>query len=96
MGDDFKMNNVEAKLMLRACRPGGRDAADPCFAEALAQVERDLELQQWFANEQAFDLRMRDKLQAAVPVPAGLKARLLAQRKIAPALPWWRRFSDRV
>jgi len=35
------MNNDEAKFILRAYRPGGPDAADPQFAEALAGVGID-------------------------------------------------------
>ena len=84
------MNNQEAKLILQAYRPGGQDAADPLFAEALEQVRRDPELQKWFAKEQTLDQRIQAKLQEAIPVPLGLKANLLAQRKITQAVPWWR------
>jgi len=35
------MNNQEAKFILAAYRPGGQDASDPLFAEALEQVRRD-------------------------------------------------------
>ena len=50
------MNNQEAKLILQAYRPGGRDTFDPLFAEALEQARRDPELQKWFAErKQALD-----------------------------------------
>ena len=42
------MNNQEAKFILGAYRPGGRDAVDPMFSEALAQAGRDPELRAWF------------------------------------------------
>lgn len=83
------MNNQEAKLILQAYRPGGRDASDPLFAEALEQAQRDPELQKWFAEEQALDSHIQSKLQTAVTVPPHLKANLLALRKIVRPVPWW-------
>ncbi len=74
------MNNQEAKLILQACRPGGQDASDPMFAEALEQVRGDPELQQWFADQCAYDARIGSKLKEAIPIPPDLKASLLAQR----------------
>jgi len=84
------MNIQEAKLILQAYRPGGQDAADPMFAEALALAQRDPELQKWLAQEQALDSLVQTRLQKAVPVPFGLKTRLLAQRKAVRPTPWWR------
>ena len=83
------MNNQEAKLILQAYRPNGQDASDPFFAEALAQVRQDPELQKWFAEETAFNARLQARLEAAVPIPAGLKSDLLALRKTVPLTPWW-------
>src|ERR1700739_3420120 len=84
------MNNQEAKLILQAYRANGEDASDPFFAEALAQVRQDPELQKWFAEEMAFNARMQARLEAAIPIPAVLKSNLLALRKTAPApAPWW-------
>lgn len=80
------MNNQEAKWILQACRPGGRDDPDPMFAEALEQVRRDPELREWFVEERAFDSHVHDKLQQAITVPSGLKAALLAQRKMADTM----------
>jgi hypothetical protein len=89
IGGAIDMNNHEARLILQGYRPGGQDAADPLFAEVLEQVQRDPELQKWFAKEQAFDLRMQAKLQEAIPIPSGLKANLLAQRKVVQPVRWW-------
>ena len=84
------MNNQEAKLILQAYRANGEDASDPFFAEALAQVRQDPELQKWFAEEMAFNARLQTRLDAAIPIPAGLKSNLLALRKTAPPpAPWW-------
>jgi len=83
------MNNQEAKLILQAYRPGGRDTFDPLFAEALEQARRDPELQKWFAEEQALDSQIQSKLRPAVAVPRDLKANLLALRKMIRPVPWW-------
>ena len=83
------MNNQEAKLILQAYRPNGQDAADPFFAEALEQARRDPELQKWFAEENALNARLQSRLETAIPIPTGLKADLLAQRKIVRPAPWW-------
>jgi len=85
------MNNEEAKLILQAYRPGGRDANDPRFHEALEQAQRDPELARWFANEQALDSRISAKVQASVKPPAYLKSQLLAQRTIVRPFVWWQR-----
>ena len=84
------MNNEEAKLILQAYRPGGQDANDPRFREALEQAQRDPELARWFANEQALDSRISAKVQAAIKPPAHLKSQLLAQRKIVRPVAWWK------
>lgn len=84
------MNHQEAKLILQAYHPDGKDASDPFFAEALEQVRRDPELQKWFAAENALEAHLQASLQTAVPVPSGLKSNLLALRKIVRPAPWWR------
>lgn len=84
------MNNEEAKLILQAYRPGGRDANDPRFREALEQAQRDPELARWFANEQALDSRISAKFKASIATPAHLKAQLLAQTKILRPVAWWK------
>lgn len=85
------MNPDEAKFLLRARRPGGRDANDPVFAEALAAAERDPLLKAWHEREERRDAVLGAKL-GEVPVPADLRAALLAGGRVsrAPAA-WWRR-----
>ncbi len=84
------MNNEAAKLILQAYRPGGQDANDPRFRAALEQAQRDPELALWFANEQALDSRISDKLKASITPPAHLKSQLLAQTKIIRPVEWWK------
>jgi len=83
------MNNQEAKLILQAYRPNGQDASDPFFAEALEQARRDPDLKKWFEEETMLNGRIQGRLQAAVPVPPGLKLELLALRKTVRLAPWW-------
>src|SRR5579871_3009993 len=83
------MNNQEAKLILQAYRPGGEDASDPLFAEALEQARRDPELQKWFAEQIALETHLKARLETAIPVPRGLKSDLLALRKTSRPAPWW-------
>jgi uncharacterized membrane protein YbaN (DUF454 family) len=83
------MNNQEARLILQAYRPGGEDASDPLFAEALEQARRDPELQKWLAEQNALEARLQARLETAIPIPRGLKSDLLALRKISRPAPWW-------
>jgi len=85
------MNSEEAKLILQAYRPGGQDANDSRFREALEQAQHDPELARWFANEQALDSRISAKVRASITPPTHLKSQLLAQRKIVRPVSWWRR-----
>jgi hypothetical protein len=85
------VDKTEAKIILQAYRPNGTDAADPQFAAALELARQDAELGAWFAEQQAFDRAITAKLRTA-PVPADLRASILAGRKVVtppPAL--WRR-----
>jgi anti-sigma factor RsiW len=91
------MNREEAKLILQVCRPGGQDAGDTQFAEALALLKSDTELAAWFADQQKFDAFVSRKLKS-VAVPPGLKAKILAgaipvRQKIVelPAPAWWQK-----
>lgn len=84
------MNHEEAKLILQAYRPGGQDAHDPQFREALEMARRDPELGRWLANEQALDARISERVRTALPPPPFLKSRLLAQRVTARPVAWWR------
>jgi hypothetical protein len=71
------MTHHEAKFLLRAYRSDGRDAADPVFKDALAQVGQDPLLRSWFEREQSFDREVTAKLGALQP-PAGLREAILA------------------
>lgn len=83
------MNAEDAKFLLRACRPDGRDAADPTFAEALAAAERDPQLRAWLERERAFDSAVAAKLQAVAPPPELKQAILAGARVSRPGRRWW-------
>jgi hypothetical protein len=83
------MNIQEAKFILGAYRPNGRDAADPMFAEALGQAERDPELRAWLERERKFDTAFAGRLRDIAP-PAELRAAILAgARASRPRRRWW-------
>lgn len=85
------MDKNEAKIILQAYRPSGADAEDAHFAEALKLMQEDAELKAWFDEQQAFDRAVSAKLRSA-PVPADLRASILAGRKVVkPQIAWWRR-----
>jgi hypothetical protein len=81
------MDNREAKFFLNAYRPGGQDANDPRFAEALNQARCDPTLQRWFDESVAFDAAITEKL-CAVPVPRDLRESILAGVKVSRRLRW--------
>src|SRR5712692_1374579 len=81
------MDNQEAKFILSAYRPGGQDASNPRFAEALEQARRDPMLERWFRDSVAFDSVMTEKLRA-VEVPADLREDILAGVKVSRPLRW--------
>jgi hypothetical protein len=83
------MNRDEAKYILRAYQPGGRDAGDPQFREALEMVRRDPELAAWFAHEQQTDANLARTFQQ-FPVPPALRGQLLVARKIVRPKTWWK------
>jgi len=85
------MDNLEAKFVLNAYRPGGQDAKDPRFAEALEQVRRDPVLERWFVDSIAFDTAMTEKLRA-IEVPPDLRESILAGVKVSRPLRWSRPF----
>lgn len=87
------MSNQEAKFLLSAYRPGGRDAADPALADALAQARGDPALAQWFEREQAHGAAVAGKLREIAP-PPGLREAILsgarASRPVRRRQPaWW-------
>lgn len=88
------MNNDEAKFILQGYRPNGADAGDAALQAALAQVERDPALREWFVRQQAFDAVVSAKL-GEVSAPPGLREAILAGGRVtasgtAKAAPWWR------
>jgi hypothetical protein len=78
------MDSREAKFILSAYRPGGQDANDLRFGEALEQARRDPLLQRWFDDSVGFDLAMTDKLRA-ITAPAELRQNILAGVKLSRA-----------
>src|ERR1700733_2740914 len=83
------MDNNHAKLILQAYRPGGEDASDPFFSEALEQTRLDPALGRWFAEQQAFDSRMRQVLESITP-PRQLRDTIVLTQKITPFSRWAR------
>lgn len=88
------MDKQEAKLLLQSYRPGGQDAQDPAFAEALALARRDPELLAWFAAESELDLAISKRVRESA-VPEDLRPTILAgqrsQRQVARAsFDWWK------
>jgi hypothetical protein len=81
------MDNQEAKFILNAYRPGGQDANDPRFAEALEQCRRDPVLGRWFSDSVAFDTAMTEKLRG-IEVPSDLRESILAGVKVSRPLRW--------
>jgi hypothetical protein len=71
------MNNEIVREILSAYRPGGADAGDPRFAEALERCKADPELSQWLHGERSLDQNVAGALQG-MAVPPGAKASLLA------------------
>jgi len=76
------MNNEQAKFILRAYRPGGRDAGDATFGAAVEQARSDPALGAWFAREQAFDAAVAAKVRAVAP-PAGLREAILTGARMS-------------
>src|SRR5687768_16075679 len=81
------MDREQAKLILSAMRPG-RDSAkdDVLFEEALAWLENDPELAEWFAAHQEGDNAMREALRTIQP-PAHLRESIIAEAKVIPLGP---------
>lgn len=71
------MTPDEAKFLLRARRPGDRDASDPAFAEALKAAEASPSLKTWQAREERRDAALAAKLGEIAP-PPGLREAILA------------------
>jgi len=83
------MTNQEAKFLLSAYRPDGRDAADPFFSAALDQALSDPELAAWFAREQAFDAGLAGKLAGIAPPPGLRESIVTGARASQPRRSRW-------
>ncbi|CAN5706458.1 hypothetical protein BH20VER1_BH20VER1_19660 [soil metagenome] len=80
------MDNKEAKFVLAAYRPGGADASDPQFREALAQMREDPGLTEWFRESVAFDTAVAERLRGA-SVPAELRETIVVGAKFSSRSP---------
>ena len=83
------MNTTEAKFILQARRPNGRDDADARFVAALTQARHDPALAAGLAKEQAFDTQIAAQLSTLQP-PAGLRESILAGARVGRTVPFWR------
>src|ERR1051326_3550808 len=83
------MDSRQAREILLRLRPGRTDDPDPEVAEALAQARRDPELARWLENHRAFQQTVAERLRD-VPVPGGLKERILAGSPPRPVVVPWR------
>jgi len=83
------MNRHEAQLLLTTFRPGDQETEDAAMRSALEFMRDDPELAQWFADSQALDNAIAGRL-ASVPVPASLKADILAGARISRRKSFWR------
>jgi len=81
------MDNREAKFILNAYRPDGRDATDPRFSEALDQARRDPILEHWLEDSVMFDAAITEKL-CAIAVPAQFRENILAGVKVSRPPRW--------
>src|ERR1041385_6454511 len=84
------MDRGQAKEILLGYRPGRDNAADPPTAEALALLEQDPELRLWFEQQQRVDDAIRIQLRE-MPVPTGLRERILAEQEVVRPEFSWRR-----
>jgi hypothetical protein len=80
--------NEQARLLLSAYRPGGSDAKDPAFVEALAQAQRDPQLRAWLEDSQHFDRAISERLRS-LDVPPDLRATILAGVRLSRPPRWW-------
>jgi hypothetical protein len=88
------MRTEEAKFILAAYRPGGGDAGDPAFTDALRMATEDPGLGAWLTLSRAHDAAVSGKLGEIQP-PAGLRDAILAgaragqsSRSRAPVWGW--------
>jgi len=84
------MDKKEAKFVLSAYRPSGKDADDSQISAALELANQDPDLKKWFESEVKQDQKIADKLKELRP-PSGLRSQILAGIRVVESPPWWRR-----
>ena len=86
------MTNKEAQFILSAYRPGGGDASEPMFGDALRQAQQDPMLAAWLAREQKHGSVVAAKLRELAP-PPGLREAILAGVRVSGGTRrgWWSR-----
>jgi hypothetical protein len=82
------VNREEAQRILLAYRPNLPTGRDPEMDDALALAQSDPDLRSWLARQQASHQAIRREMRS-IPVPSGLKARILVQDRVVVRL--WRR-----
>lgn len=82
------MDKETAKLILQACRPGGRDRHDPAVQEACQHAENDPQLAAWWSQEQAVDSALGQKFKSIQP-PASLLPEILAGYRVSRRRFWF-------
>src|SRR5690349_15865314 len=82
------MNASESKQVLIACRPGSEDLRSQEAMEAIELVQRDPDLRLWWEQQKVFHQHVRRSF-GEIAVPAHLRERIAARRKVVE-LPWWR------
>jgi hypothetical protein len=83
------MKNHDARFLLGAYRPDGRDSGDPLLEEAIAQAQSDPALRRWFDAQQTFDATVTAKLREIAPTPGLREAILVGARASRPRRRWW-------
>jgi len=76
------MTTEQAKFILNAYRAGTRDTRDPSVAEAIRMAQRDPQLAQWLANEQAHSAVVSARLRQIAPPPE-LRNAILAGARVS-------------
>jgi hypothetical protein len=76
------MTTDEAKFILTAFRPNGRDATHPAFGDALQAAAGDPMLGEWFARSRSYDAAVAAKL-GQICAPAGLREAILAGARVS-------------
>jgi hypothetical protein len=84
------VNSPESKNILLAWRPGHGDLRDAEVASALEQARRDPALNEWLERHASFQRTVARSFQQ-VPVPADLRAHILARPRNIVPVPWWRK-----